>query len=237
MSRKLLFILPLVSLAVMSFKPANQYFAKPVPLKTLIFADGFESGNFSAWTVTVRDAGDLSVTSAAALDGINGMQALIDDNHALFVQDDTPLNESVYSINFHFDPNSISMANLDNHALFMAYDLKTIYVPTMRVLFRFFNGNYQIQAGARNNNLTTWSNTRWFNITDAPHQIEVEWDAATAGQTDGKLKLKIDGTLLGNRTGFANDTFRVDRGRLGVVQGIDNGTRGTEYFDRFESYH
>lgn len=236
MLRKILFTIPLISLAVMSFKPGFQYRAQPEPLNTLIFADGFENGNFSAWSASVRDAGDLSVTSAAGMDGINGMQALLDDNHALFVQDDTPLNEVVYNIHFHFDPNSIAMANLDNHALFVAYDLQTVYVPAMRVLFRFTNGNYQIQAGARNNNLTTWTNTRWFNISDAPHQIEVEWDSATAGQSDGKLKLKIDGVLVGNRTGITNDALRIDRGRLGAVLGIDSGTRGTEYFDRFESF-
>jgi photosystem II stability/assembly factor-like uncharacterized protein len=34
-----------------------------------IFNDGFESGDFSAWTTSITDGGDLSVTSAAALVG------------------------------------------------------------------------------------------------------------------------------------------------------------------------
>ncbi len=32
-----------------------------------------------------------------------------------------------------------------------------------------------------------------------------------------------------------NDTRRIDRVRLGAVAGIDTGTRGTYYFDAFES--
>jgi hypothetical protein len=32
-----------------------------------------------------------------------------------------------------------------------------------------------------------------------------------------------------------NDTRRIDRVRLGALTGIDTGTRGTYYFDAFES--
>jgi hypothetical protein len=32
-----------------------------------------------------------------------------------------------------------------------------------------------------------------------------------------------------------NDTRRIDQARLGAVSGIDTGTRGTYYFDAFES--
>ena len=33
----------------------------------------------------------------------------------------------------------------------------------------------------------------------------------------------------------AYDTWRIERARLGAVAGIDTGTRGTIYFDAFES--
>ena len=36
-------------------------------------------------------------------------------------------------------------------------------------------------------------------------------------------------------TGIDNDTMVVDRVRLGAVSGVDSGTRGTYYFDAFES--
>jgi len=38
-----------------------------------------------------------------------------------------------------------------------------------------------------------------------------------------------------NLTGVDNDTARLDFIRFGAVSGIDTGTRGTEYFDAFES--
>jgi len=236
MLRKALFIFSILSLALMSFQTGFLFKEQSGPNQVLIFADGFESGNLSAWSAKVTDLGDLAVTSAAHMIGLKGMQALIDDNHVLYVQDDTPNNEAIYNVNFHFDPNSISMANMDVHTILSGQDLQSTFVAALRVELRRFAGSYQIRAGARNDNLT-WTNTSFFNISDAEHQIEVEWDgASSAGQNDGKLKLKIDSNLLGNRTGIDNDTFRIDRVRLGAVANIDTGTRGTYYFDQFESY-
>ncbi|HLE53407.1 MAG TPA: hypothetical protein VI755_15180 [Anaerolineales bacterium] len=236
MLRKALFVFSILSLALMSFQTGFLFKGQSGPNQVLIFADGFESGNFSAWSAKVTDLGDLAVTSAAHLVGTKGMRALIDDNNMLYVQDNTPNNEAIYDIHFHFDPNSIGMANMDIHTILNGQDSQSTFVAALRVELRYSVGSYQIRAGARNDNLT-WTNTSFFNISDAPHQIEVEWDGGSApGQNDGKLKLKIDSVLRGNRTGIDNDTFRIDRVRLGAVAGIDNGTRGTYYFDQFESY-
>ena len=75
---------------------------------TLIFADGFESGDFSAWDSSTTDGGDLSVTTGAAMVGTYGMQAEIDDNNAIYVTDDSPNGETEYVVRFYFDPNSFS---------------------------------------------------------------------------------------------------------------------------------
>jgi hypothetical protein len=44
------------------------------------------------------------------------MQAVIDDNNAIYVSDETPTAETEYSVRFYFNPNSISMSNNDNAA-------------------------------------------------------------------------------------------------------------------------
>src|SRR6185436_11641748 len=64
--------------------------ATATPLPDLIFADGFETGDLSAWTSSQTDGGDLSASSAAALVGATGMQAVLNDNTALYVTDTTP---------------------------------------------------------------------------------------------------------------------------------------------------
>jgi len=94
---------------------------------------------------------------------------------------------------------------------------------------------YQIRA-ALADDLSVWANTNWFNVSDAPHYIEVDWRAATSdGANDGGLTLWIDGTQQADLTGVDNDTWRVDRARLGALSAIDAGTSGTYYLDVFES--
>ena len=235
MLRKSFFIIVLAGLALAAFQPGGIQRAQAKSAKTPIFSDGFESGNFSAWTRRVTDAGDLAVTAGAAMQGVKGMRAKIDDNRPIYVLDKTPLNEMVYDVKFHFDPNSIRMANLDSHNILSGEDNQGTFVTALRLDLRFANGGYQLRALSRNDD-QTWTATAWSTISDAPHQIEVEWDAASPGQTDGNLKLKIDDTVVSDLQGLDNNNFRIDRVKLGAVRGLDTGTRGTYFFDQFESF-
>ncbi|MEA3439771.1 MAG: RHS repeat-associated core domain-containing protein, partial [Chloroflexota bacterium] len=204
----------------------------PTSSGSLIFADGFESGDFNAWSSSTTDGGDLSVTTGAALVGTYGMQAVIDDNNAIYVTDDTPNGETEYVARFYFDPNSISMAEGDNHTLF--YGLKDVISPVVRVELRYSGGNYQIRAQVRKDFLL--ANTSYYTISDGEHYIEIDWKASTSpGANNGELTLWIDGVQKEQLTGIDNDTMYIDRVRLGAVTEIDTGTRGTYYFDAFES--
>ena len=206
----------------------------PTPLPTLIWADSFESGNLSAWTSSVTDGGDLSVSAAAAITGSWGLQALLDDNVAIYVTDDRPLAETLYRASFYFDPNSITMTSGNAHYIFYGYTGTSTVV--LRVEFLYNAGSYQIRANVRDDG-NVWTNTAWVTISDTLHRIEFDWRAATsAGANNGGLTLWIDGSQQSNLTTLDNDTRRIDRVRLGPVGGIDTGTRGTYYFDGFESY-
>ena len=199
----------------------------------LIFADGFESGSFSAWTSNANDLGDLGVSPAAALVGGQGMQALIDDANAIYVNDDSPNAEPRYRVRFYFDPNSISMASGDAHFIFKGFSGTSTDV--LQVEFRNSLGAYQIRAKLLNDS-SAFVNTNWFTIIDASHFIELNWQAATAaGANNGGLTLWIDGVQQADLTNVDNDTWRVDRVRLGALAGMDAGTSGTYYFDAFES--
>ena len=210
----------------------------PTPTNTpitsdLIFADSFESGNFSAWTSASIGGGDLSVTTSAALVGSNGMQAVINDTTAMYVEDRTPNAEPRYRARFYFDPNSITMADGDMHTLFYGFSGST---SVLRVDFRRSGGVYQLEARALDDG-AIWTATPWFTISDAPHVIEFDWQASSAaGANNGSLAFWLDGTQQASLTGIDNDTRRIDTVRLGGVTGLDAGTSGTEYFDAFESH-
>ena len=202
-------------------------------LSNRIFADGFESGGFSAWSSSSTDAGDLSVSAAAALVGGQGMQAVIDDNNVLSVTSDHPNAEAHYLARFNFDPNSIRMANGDSHIILRGYSGSSTIA--LRVEFGYGASGYQIRAGLLNDG-STWTETGWYPLTDAPHRIQLDWRAASeASLNNGGLGLWIDDAFVQLLTGIDNDTRRIERVLLGALASIDTGTRGTYYFDAFES--
>ncbi len=199
----------------------------------LIFASGFESGNLSDWSANANGSGDLSVSPAAALSGASGLQAVINDNNALSVTSDHPNAEPRYRLRFYFDPNSIAMANGDSHIIVRGYGGGSTIV--LRVEFGFSNGAYRIRAGLLNDG-STWTETNWVTVSDAPHAIELDWRAASgAGANSGGLTLWMDNALQADLAGIDNDTRRMERVMLGALASVDSGTRGTYYFDAFDS--
>ena len=119
------------------------------------------------------------------------MQAVIDDANAIYVTDDGPTAEPRYRARFYFDPNSIPMASGDAHYIFKGFMGASTEV--LRVEFRQSAGTYQIRASLLDDG-TTFINSSFFTISDAPHFVEVDWRAATApGANNGGLTLWIDG--------------------------------------------
>jgi hypothetical protein len=211
--------------------------ATNTPLPDLIFADGFETGNLSAWSSASTDGGNLSVNTAAALVGAQGMQALINDNNSLYVIDDRPAAEPRYRARFYFDPNTIPMANNDAHLIFSGRTANGTATGTtvLQVDFRYSGGKYQVRSLILDD-AAAFTSSGWFTISDTPHFIELDWRASTAaGANNGGLTLWIDGVQQANVTGIDNDTRRIESVRLGAVSGVDTGTRGTTFFDAFES--
>jgi len=63
-------------------------------------------------------------------------------------------------------------------------------------------------------------------------------DGGTAvGLPDGYLALLVDGVERYRSLDLDNDTHRVGSLQVGPLFGIDNGTGGTYYIDRFEIMH
>lgn len=215
-----------------TFTSTATFTASPTPaLPDLIFSDGFESGNFSAWSSNKTDFGDLGVTAAAALTESNGMQVVVNDTNSIYVADDTPVAELRYRARFYFDPNSIAMLDPQDFYIFTGYDTTAVF----QVQFGFSAGSYRIRLRQNTDNATTTS-TAWTSITDSPHVIEVEWHAASSvGTNNGGATLWVDGVASGSLGGLDNDTRRIEFVRLGAISGLNVGTLGMYYLDAFES--
>lgn len=193
----------------------------------LIFKDGFESGSFSAWSANSNNAGRLSVSTGAALQGNYGLQAAFTNKTNMFVRNDSPTGETRYRARFYFNPNSISMATGDNITLFQGLDAGGTIVFSIQ--FNRSSTGYQLRARSYDSGLAAFVSTPYFTITNAVHTVEVDWG------NDGHFTFWIDGAQQANLTGINNSVYRIETVRLGAPTMAITGTSGTFYIDTFES--
>ena len=203
----------------------------------LIFADGFESGDTSRWSLTASDSGDLVVTGPAALDGTAfGLQGLVDDTAGIFVLDESPQNEGRYRARFYFDPN-----DFDPGEALLRFRTRILLVfedaPARRlagIVLRRIGGNYSLMGRARLDD-NSQTNTPFFPIANGPHFVEIDWQRSSGPSADdGRFELFIDGASMSVLTGLDNSISSVDSVRLGALS-VKAGASGTVYWDEFES--
>ena len=203
----------------------------------LILRDDFELGDLSSWTGAATDAGDLAVSTAAALNfSTAGLQAAVDDTAALYVEDGRPEDEPRYRARFYFDPNGFDPGEAQAHRrtrLFLAFE----EAPNRRVaavVLRRLGGAYAVMLRCRLDD-NSQDDSGFFPISDGPHWVELDWQRASGPEAlDGSCQLWIDGSSVSTRTGLDNSASGVDFVRMGALS-VKSGANGTLYWDEFES--
>lgn len=198
-----------------------------------LFADGFESGDVSAWSGGKLDGGDFAVTGQSAMEGNFGAAVTIDDNNQAHVTDHSPTAVRNYLARFRLNPNQLAMAEGDRFTIFGAYN-DTVAVASVEL--RYLSGQHTLRAVARLDDGSQLATPAVYLAPDFPYELQLEWRGASAvGAGDGTLRFLVNGYLQGDYAGLDTDTLRVERALLGAVSGVDAGTRGTLYLDGFES--
>jgi hypothetical protein len=202
-----------------------------------IFKDGLESSSLAAWSASNTDGGDLAASIFAAMrsSGV-GLQAVVDDTAALFVEDRSPDDEKRYRARFYLDPNGFDPGEALAHRRTRTL-IAFSEAPTRRcaaVVLRRLGGAYSLMARARLDD-NTQADTGFFPITDAPHIVELDLVAATGPDSlDGSLQLWIDAVPVAALGSLDNSLAEVDFARMGALS-VKTGANGTLYFDEFES--
>jgi uncharacterized repeat protein (TIGR01451 family) len=202
-----------------------------------IFADGFETGDLSAWTTSSADAGDLSVDGAAAMAGTSyGLSAAVNDVAGLYAEDGSPNDEDRYRARFYLDPGTFDPGEANDSfraRVFLAFE----EAPDRRliaVVLKRQSGIYSLGARVRLDD-GSQADTGFFPISSGPHVVEIAWTrAATAAVHDGTFALWVDGESKASLTALATSVSAVDFARLGVMS-IKPGASGTVFLDEFES--
>ncbi len=157
----------------------------------------------------------------------------IDDAAPVYVTDDTPEGERRYRARLHLDPSGLAMAEGDAHFLFHGYSGASMVVLALEI--RSARGEREMRAWALDG-ASAWARSPWRPLGEGPQAIGLDWRAASAAEArDGSLALWRDGEVVARLGALDNHLWRVDRVRLGAVEGVDGGTSGTYLFDAFRS--
>lgn len=185
----------------------------------------------------------LDVTNAAAMNGTNfGLEAILDGStNNIFVEDQTPAEETTYRATFWFDANDLPMANADKFVVFLART--SAFNNILRLQFNYNSGNYRVRLQVKKNNdvwadcrLNGDSGLRFMTIGNEPTQITIE--AVFGDNTVSYAGVTANG-VTHYKDGYQSANWAVDRIRMGgprMAQAQGGPFTGTVYFDEFESY-
>jgi hypothetical protein len=203
----------------------------------VLFADGFESGDVSAWSASMSPPGALWVYPFAAMrSSAFGLSAVVETTEPVFVQDDSPHDETRYRARFYFDTNEFDPGESQDRRrvrLFIAFEEN----PTRRlaaIVLRRLNGQFSLMGRARRDD-DSQHNSGFFPIADGPHVVELDWKRASGpGVSDGSFELWLDGISVHSTTTLDNARSTVDFVRLGALS-PKVGTDTALFFDEFVS--
>ena len=201
--------------------------ATSTPTTTILFANGFETGNLSGWSQTGGTTSRISVTSGSAQAGTYKLQAQISASTSGYVQDNTPANETSYRARFYFNPNSYTPGTTGID-IFTGYNSANANV--FRVQYRrSTTTGYQVRLSVVRAGGTSYTN--WYVINNnAWNAIEIAWQSGATASAS----LYVGGVLRQTMTGLNTSAYTVDNVRLGPQGTLPTAT-GTVYLDSFVS--
>jgi hypothetical protein len=187
-------------------------------LSNIVFSDGFESGNTSAWAA---QTGPIAVLPGSALSGTRGMQATAAGTAPAYLTDTTPTSESAYHLQFQFRPDTLTTGT---GTVNLATGLSTTGQQLFVVQYRKSTGAAQVRLGVRRSTGVI-AFTAYITLGAGVQTIRADWAAGTS--TTHKLTV---GTASQQLTGVNTGTVRLDTLWLGLAGG-GAATTGAASFD------
>lgn len=205
-----------------------------VPRPNAIFSDGFDSGNFSAWSAIGGTAGRISVVANTATHpsqaGPYFMQAAISSGTSGYVQDNSPTAETTYHARFYINPHGVTLGTT---TITIFKGLNGTNGTVFAVLLRKSGGVYQVSLAVTSVNGTSTSS--WVALTGGQwNSVEIAWQSAPAATVS--LYVNNTNSSAPNATISPLDTSAqtLETVQLGP-QGTLSGVSGSIYFDSFAS--
>ncbi len=204
-----------------------------IQLPNLIFADGFESGNFSAWSSVTNNNNSFRVSQNAASEGSYKMQVSTTNSTERYVTDLTPTAETGYHARFYFNPNGTSGTNVTRQIMRGMNGNTTVFTVSVRRQCATPNctqGNsWQVGATVSRVGGGGSSSTNWFTIPSSGYtSIEIAWESGAAAS----FSIATNGVVRQTLTGMNTSQYTLETVQIGPF-GSTLGS--TWYFDNFTS--
>ena len=188
-----------------------------------MFADGFESGDVSAWD---SYSGTPTINGTAAIDGSYGFELAYDDTYTHTSLAWTNTDKDTYRIKHKIDINDINGPEGGIQDIWQINDGST-YVGF--AWLRKVGDDVQVRVVIRDNSLSSTYN----DVTlTGKHEIEVEYYFQ---DTTGGFSLWVDGVPQTGASGRNAGNHLCDNFDFGNAYGA-NATSGSTYLDSFELY-
>ncbi|MCP4200889.1 MAG: hypothetical protein GY769_03040 [bacterium] len=200
-----------------------------------IFADGFESGDTSAWSKARKPRG-LDVSGNAARTGNFGLE-ILSGRGRTGVQDKIPRREDAYMVDFFFSPNNWEMLFNKRVDILQLFGRGGKGAHVRLLLEQVGEDRFELRLLAR-------ENTGRFRFIGSAEVRRNEWTpvsvlwarAGTNGLDQGLAALFTDGGLRGEKNNLDNDRLTIDTARLGLLKKAGAAKSGSFYLDDFQSF-
>jgi hypothetical protein len=186
-----------------------------------IFADGFESGDLSAWSSATGGA-QLTVESGAAMAGGYGLVTRLSGKSAAYVADASPAAATAYRARFWFAPRG-TVTGVKPIDIFVG---RSSAAAIFRVQYQHASGGeLRVRLGIARKRGTAYSG--WIAISDTAHAIELAWSSSAAAT----VWLHLDGTVADAVIGLNTSAYRLESVLIGPSGGMSASASGSLWFD------
>lgn len=179
------------------------------------------------------DGGDgdydlIKRSTAAAISGDYGLDVTVNGTDDSFLRFEFPDDETTFSVEFDFDPNTVDMENNSAFRIISGIesDDNLVFYVHLRYTTEY---RFDLYVYDDSNIVDTQSSVT---ISDVPQTVRIEFVRSTGpGNDDGTIDLYIDDEIKFAFTGIDNDTKALDELIIGVTDYASTVNGGTIYFD------
>jgi hypothetical protein len=155
-----------------------------------------------------------------------------------YTQDNSPTAETNYHASFMLNINDFGFVtnpgNQPEHHILLGRDAAGNRVFDVALVIYEF-GTIALEAHVLDNNdmIGTLNSTE---ITQGPHAILIDWQAADSGSANGFFRLTFDGSVIDSVSVVNNDSDIIDSVRFGALPYDVTSASGSYYLDAFNSW-